>query len=141
MEKARFYNPRTGETEEIDVEYYAGEFSEEDFWSKIKNKIKSAGLQLIYKAMQLYYATENPHCPTKVKAGIYAALGYFVAPLDFLPDFMPFAGYTDDLSAILLATMMAQAYIDDEVKEKARQKLSAIFGHKVLAELAEEQAA
>ena len=141
MEKAHFYNPRTGETEEIDVEYYAENFSEEDFWSKIKNKIKSAGLQLIYKAMQLYYATENPNCPTKVKAGIYAALGYFVAPLDFLPDFMPFAGYTDDLSAILLATMMAQAYIDDEVKEKARQKLSAIFGHKVLAELAEEQAA
>ena len=141
MEKARFYNPRTGETEEIDVEYYAGEFSEQDFWSKIKNKIKSAGLQLIYKAMQLYYATENPNCPTKVKAGIYAALGYFVAPLDFLPDFMPFAGYTDDLSAILLATMMAQAYIDNEVREKARQKLSAIFGHKVLAELAEEQAA
>ena len=85
MEKARFYNPRTGETEEIDVEYYAGEFSERDFWSKIKSKIKSAGLQLIYKAMQLYYATENPNCPTKVKAGIYAALGYFVAPLDFLP--------------------------------------------------------
>lgn len=141
MEKARFYNPRTGETEEIDVEYYAENFSEEDFWSKIKNKIKSAGLQLIYKAMQLYYATENPNCPTKVKAGIYAALGYFVAPLDFLPDFMPFAGYTDDLSAILLATVMAQAYIDDEVKEKARQKLGAIFGHKVLAELAEEQAA
>ncbi len=141
MDKARFYNPRTGETEEIDVEYYAGEFSEEDFWSKIKNKIKSAGLQLIYKAMQLYYATENPNCPTKVKAGIYAALGYFISPFDFLPDFLPFTGYTDDLSAILLATMMAQAYIDDEVKEKARQKLGAIFGRKVLAELSEEQAA
>ena len=41
MEKARFYNPRTGETEEIDVEYYAGEFSEEDFWSKIKSKINN----------------------------------------------------------------------------------------------------
>ena len=141
MDKARFYNPRTGETEEIDVEYYAGEFSEEDFWTKVRNKVKSAGLQLIYKAMQLYYATENPNCPTKVKAGIYAALGYFISPFDFLPDFMPFAGYTDDLSAILLATMMAQAYIDDEVKEKARQKLGAIFGRKVLAELSEEQAA
>ena len=141
MEKARFYNPRTGETEEIDVEYYAGEFSERDFWSKIKSKIKSAGLQLIYKAMQLYYATENPNCPAKVKAGIYAALGYFIAPLDLMPDFVPFGGYTDDLSAILLATMMAQAYIDDEVKEKARQKLGAIFGHKVIEELGEEQAA
>ena len=37
--------------------------------------------------------------------------------------------------------MMAQAYIDDEVKEKARQKLGAIFGHKVIEELGEEQAA
>ena len=141
MEKARFYNPRTGETEEIDVEYYAGEFSEQDFWSKIKNKIKSAGLQLIYKAMQLYYATENPNCPAKVKAGIYAALGYFIAPLDLMPDFVPFGGYTDDLSAILLATMMAQAYIDDEVREKARQKLGSIFGRKILENLPEEQAA
>ena len=54
---------------------------------------------------------------------------------------MPFAGYTDDLSAILLATMMAQAYIDDDVREKARQKLSEIFGRKILAELSEEEQA
>ncbi|MBO4852619.1 MAG: DUF1232 domain-containing protein [Schwartzia sp.] len=141
MERARFYDPRTGVTQEVDVEYYAGEYSESGFWEKIKSKVKSAGLQLIYKAMQLYYATENPNCPTKVKAGIYAALGYFIAPFDFLPDFMPFAGYTDDLSAILLATMMAQAYIDDEVREKSRQKLGEIFGRKILAELSEDQAA
>ena len=74
MERARFYDPRTGITQEIDVEYYAGEFSEPNFWEKVKSKIKSAGLQLIYKAMQLYYATENPNCPTKVKAGISSRL-------------------------------------------------------------------
>ena len=141
MEKAHFYNPRTGETEEIDVEFYAERYSEEDFWTKVKTKVKSAGLKIIYKALQLYYATENPSCPTRVKAGIYAALGYFISPFDFLPDFMPFAGYTDDLSAILLATMMAQAYIDDEVREKARQKLGSIFGRKILENLPEEQAA
>ena len=141
MERARFYDPRTGVTQEVDVEYFAGEYSESSFWEKVKGKIKSAGLQLIYKAMQLYYATENPNCPTKEKAGIYAALGYFIAPFDFLPDFMPFAGYTDDLSAILLATMMAQAYIDDEVREKSRQKLGEIFGRKILDELSDEQAA
>ena len=141
MEKARFYNPRTGETQEVDVEYYGGAYTEESFWEKVRSKVKSAGLQLIYKAMQLYYATENPNCPAKVKAGIYAALGYFISPFDLMPDFMPFGGYTDDLSAILLATMMAQAYIDDEVKEKARQKLGSIFGRKVLENLSEEQAA
>ena len=139
MEKARFYIPRTGETEEIDVEYYAGAYTEESFWDKVRSKVKSAGLQLIYKAMQLYYATENPNCPTKVKAGIYAALGYFIAPFDFLPDFMPFAGYTDDLSAILFAMMMAQGYIDDSVREKAQEKIRNLFGRKALEGLVEEE--
>ena len=141
MEKARFYNPRTGETREIDVEYYGGAYTEESFWDKVRSKLKSAGLQLIYKAMQLYSATETTNCPAKVIAGIDAALGYFIAPLDLMPDFVPFGGYTDDLSAILLATMMAQAYIDDEVREKARQKLGSIFGRKILENLPEEQAA
>lgn len=141
MEKARFRDPRTGEMQEIDVASYAGAYTEEGFWAKVKSKVMAAGLQLVYKAMQLYYATENPACPTKVKAGIYAALGYFIAPLDFLPDFLPFVGYTDDLSAILLAMVMAQAYIDDEVREKARQKIGSIFGHRALEEISGEQTA
>ena len=141
MEKAHFYNPRTGETEEIDVEIYADRYSEEGFWTKVKTKVKSAGLTIIYKALQLYYATENPSCPTRVKAGIYAALGYFVTPFDFLPDFLPFAGYTDDLSAILIAMMMAQSYIDDAVREKAQEKIRHIFGRRALEELGEECAA
>ena len=141
MEKARFYDPRTGATQEIDVEYYAGEYSEPRFWDKIRSKVKAAGLSLIYKALQLYYATENPNCPAPVKAGIYAALGYFIAPLDVMPDFVPFTGYTDDLWAILLATVVAQAYIDNEARQKARQKIGSIFGQKILDNLCEEQAA
>ena len=141
MEKAHFYNPRTGETEEIDVEFYAERYSEEGFWTKVKSKVKSAGLTLIYKALQLYYATENPSCPTRVKAGIYAALGYFISPFDFMPDFLPFAGYTDDLSAILFAMMMAQGYIDDSVREKAQEKIRNLFGRKALEGLVEEECA
>ena len=64
----------------------------------------------------------------------------FVAGFHFRSLWIVWAG-APTLSAILLATMMAQTYIDDEVREKARQKLGSIFGRKVLENLSEEQAA
>ena len=36
---------------------YAKEFSEEGFWDKIGSVLKKAGAEVIYKALQLYYAT------------------------------------------------------------------------------------
>ena len=71
----------------------------------------------------------------KVKAGIFAALGYFISPIDLIPDFTPIIGYSDDASAIGIAIVMAQMYIDAEVKSKAREKIRSIFGDGVAAEL------
>lgn len=135
MENVQFYDPRTGRTETIDIADSAGAYSEAGFWEKVKTKVKEAGLVLVYKALQLYYVTKNPACPTRVKAGIYAALGYFISPFDFIPDFLPFAGYSDDLSAIVLAVGIAQAYIDDGVRQKAREAIERFFGAGALAEL------
>ena len=114
---------------------YTEKYSESGLFDKIKNTIKSAGLKLIYEALLLYYVTENPNCPMKIKAAIFAALGYFITPIDIIPDFTPFAGYSDDAGAIALALCLAQIYIDDEVKRKARNKIANIFGEKVAANL------
>lgn len=129
------------ENEKFDVEVlekdkYAEKYSESSFFDKIKNTVKSAGLTLIYKAMQLYYVTENPNCPKKIKAAIFAALGYFIMPLDVIPDFTPMVGYSDDAAAIALALGLAQFYIDDEVNRKAKNKIANIFGESVLKGLA-----
>ena len=107
---------------------YSKDFSDDSFWDKIKGVLKSAGLEIIYKALQLYYAMQNPNCPMTVKAGIVAALGYFISPIDLIPDFIPVVGFTDDLAAIGAAIAMAHMYIDDEVKRKAREKIDDIFG-------------
>ena len=117
---------------------YSKNYSEDSFWDKIKSVLKSAGLPIIYKALQLYYAMDNPNCPIGVKAGIIAALGYFISPLDIIPDFIPVLGFTDDLAAIGAAIVMANMYIDDEVKRKARAKIDDIFGAGTSAELEED---
>ena len=118
-----------------DMDKYAENYSESSFLNKVKNTVKKTGLGLIYKALQLYYVTENPNCPKKVKIGIYAALGYFITPLDIIPDFILGAGYADDASTIAIALVMAQMYIDDTVKQKAKDKIRNIFGDDVALKL------
>lgn len=126
---------KTEEFNDINVEKYADDYSEDGLWKKIKDNVSSIGLNLIYKALQLFYVTKEPSCPMKVKAGIYAALGYFISPIDLIPDFTPIAGYADDATAIGIALVLAQMYINDDVKAKARGKIHDIFGMDALAKL------
>ena len=120
--------------EKLDAKY-AKNYSEEGFWDKITSVIKKAGAEIVYKALQLFYATQNPACPVAIKATIYAALGYFILPLDIIPDVIPGVGFTDDLMAIGAALAMAHLYIDDGVIQRARSKMSDLFGQSILDEI------
>ena len=114
---------------------YEEKYSEESLWDKVKENAKSIGAGLVYKAFQLYYVTQNPNCPLKVKATILGALGYLISPIDFIPDLIPVLGYTDDAAAIAVAITMAQMYIDDDVKFKAKQKIADLLGDDFVREL------
>lgn len=114
---------------------YEEKYSEENLWDKVKENAKSIGAGLVYKAFQLYYVTQNPNCPLKVKATILGALGYLISPIDFIPDLIPVLGYTDDAAAIAVAITMAQMYIDDDVKFKAKQKIADLLGDDFVREL------
>lgn len=119
----------------IDTEKYAAEYSEEKLWQKLAKHFKSVGLQAAYKVLQLFYVAQNPKCPKRVKAGIYGALGYFIMPFDAIADFIPFVGYTDDLALIGAAIVIAQFYINDEVRLKAKKKLAWLFGSDAVSKL------
>ena len=62
------------------------------------------------------------------KAKIYGALGYFLLPLDILPDFIPMAGYTDDLTAVIWALHTVWKNITPEIKAQAAAKTAQWFG-------------
>lgn len=107
---------------------YEKDYSENSFWEKITNFAKTAGKELIEKALQLYYAAQDPNTPTWAKATIYGALGYFISPIDVIPDVIPVFGFTDDLGILVAALATVSAYITDDVKQKASDKLENWFG-------------
>ncbi|WP_246366886.1 YkvA family protein [Paraliobacillus salinarum] len=107
------------------------QFSDEKFWTKIQKFSKKAGTSVVYAVLLLYYTLQKPEVPKKVKATIVGALGYFILPLDVIPDFAIGAGYADDLSVVILALAQVALYIDDEIKMKAKNKLQDLFGKHV----------
>ena len=58
---------------------------------------------------------------------IIGLLGYFLAPIDAVPDLTPFIGLTDDFSLLSVGLVTVAGYINKDVKEKAREKLKALF--------------
>lgn len=103
-------------------------YSDSDFWQKLAKFAKAAGFELVEKALWLYYAAQDPNTPLKAKAIIYSALGYFIMPLDVIPDITPIVGYSDDLGALAAAVATVAVYINANVKAQADQKLLDWFG-------------
>ena len=104
------------------------QYTEGSFWDKTVNFAKSAGKEVIEKALWLFYAAQDPATPVWAKGVIYGALGYFISPIDAIPDITPIIGYTDDLGVLAAAVASVSMYITAEVKEKASQKLKDWFG-------------
>ena len=54
---------------------------------------------------------------------IIGALGYFILPIDLIPDFIPVAGFTDDASALVACLKTVSDNVTPEVRTKAINKL------------------
>lgn len=104
------------------------DFSESSFWDKLKKNALIAGTDVVEKALQLFYALQAPKTPKWAKTIILGALAYFILPADAIPDFIPVAGYADDLGALSAAIATVQLYITDDIRTQARTKLRQWFG-------------
>ena len=107
---------------------FENNYSDSGFWDKVVTFAKTAGREVIEKALWLYYAAQNPQTPAWAKSIIYGALGYFVFPLDAIPDPTPVVGYADDLGVLAAAVAAVAMYITEDVKTLAAQKLKDWFG-------------
>lgn len=120
---------------EKELQKYEQHYSDGGFLEKLTKYGKIIGINALYKAVQLWFVMQKPDVPAGTKAIIMGALGYLIAPLDFLPDIMPVLGYTDDLVAITFALIKVQGYIDEEVERKSKNLLTKIFGEEAVSKL------
>ena len=116
---------------------YSDKFSSKGFVEKISRIAKRAGSKLVYVALVLFYTLQSKEVSLKDKAIIVGALGYLISPLDVIPDAIPIVGLSEDLTVLMYVINKIWVDVPDDVKTKARTKLSEWFDEDELAEVEE----
>jgi len=111
-----------------DIEKYQKRYNEQDLLAKVGRAARKAGIKVIYLVLLLYYVLRSPSVKTSDKGKIWGALGYFILPIDLIPDFIPVAGYSDDLAALLWAFYSVAKNVTPEIESQAKKKLHDWFG-------------
>ncbi len=106
---------------------YSKRYSESSFWNKVKKYARSAGKEVIEKALILYFCLKDPDTPSWAKSVIIGTLGYFILPADSIPDLTPLIGFSDDLGALAAALGIVGFHIKKEHKELAKAKMNDWF--------------
>ena len=70
-----------------------------------------------------YYCATDDETPRKVKLVLFAALGYFVLPVDLIPDVITGLGFTDDATVLATALGVVGAHIKPQHRLAARRLL------------------
>jgi len=94
-----------------------------EFWPKLRSF--AARIPFAEDAAAAYYCATDKKTPLKVRGTLLAALGYFILPIDMVPDILALVGFSDDLAVLTAAFTLVQSHITDEHREKAQKALYA----------------
>jgi uncharacterized membrane protein YkvA (DUF1232 family) len=95
-----------------------------DFWRKLKGAV--ADLPFAEDLLAAYYCAFDRETPLHVKAVLLGAIAYFVLPIDFIPDYIPVIGYTDDAAVLAAAIKVVTSHITPEHREAAQRMLASL---------------
>lgn len=107
---------------------YRQYFSENALWQKLETLGRSIGATVLYPVLLLWHLLKSPTVTLKEKTMIIGALGYFVLPLDLIPDALVGIGYSDDLAALTTAITLLAKSITPEIQTSAREQLHHLLG-------------
>jgi len=109
-------------------ENYSDDYNKESFWDKVKIWAVIAGKTVLEPALTLYYCYLDPDTPPWAKVVIVGSLGYFISPIDAIPDITLGIGFSDDFLQLTAALGTVAIHIKNEHKKKAAEKLKQWFG-------------
>jgi uncharacterized membrane protein YkvA (DUF1232 family) len=94
------------------------------FWRKLKTTVSYLpGAETFLAA---FYAAIDPKTPATAKAVLFGALGYFVVPVDLIPDIFGAMGYGDDLAVMFAAIKAVESSMTDAHRRAASAWLNKL---------------
>src|SRR5262245_26009736 len=91
------------------------------FWPKLARVF--AKVPFAEDAVAAFYCAVDPMTPMRVKGILFAALGYFVLPIDTLPDFILGVGFTDDLTVLVTALALIRTHMKPDHYDRAQKTI------------------
>ena len=82
---------------------------------QLKSRMKNLLLFLPNLVALLFRLLKDVRVPLAEKALLVAAIVYFISPLDFIPDVLPFVGQIDDIYLIALTLVRLASRADERV--------------------------
>lgn len=112
-----------------EVQKYGTYYSDNRFWKKIERVAKKVGATVLLPVFTLYYMLQDDKVSLQHKAYIVGALGYFILPIDLIPDgILPIIGFTDDIAVMTLVLKLVDTSVTPEIKARANARVSEIMG-------------
>ena len=93
-----------------------------DFMSRLKRVAKR--IPFAEDLLTAWFCARDPATPRRVRMTLLAALGYFVLPIDAIPDIMPLLGFTDDAAVLAAAIAAVAGSITAEHRAHAKKILA-----------------
>lgn len=91
-------------------------------WATVRRAARA--IPFMEDVVAAWYCAIDPTTPRRVKLTLLAALAYFVAPIDLIPDVLPLLGFGDDAGVLLAAIALVGGHITEEHRERARAALA-----------------
>jgi uncharacterized membrane protein YkvA (DUF1232 family) len=89
--------------------------------------LRRAGRTIARPALECFEMLIDGSTPHQARITVLAALTYLVLPLDLIPDFIPAAGFTDDMVALTALLGLCTRHVTPVIKDRAQRRLDQWF--------------
>ena len=99
---------------------------DEGFWPKVRRTV--AKIPFAKDLLSVWYCAKDDETPLVAKGMMFAALAYFVMPVDAVPDFIAGLGYTDDAAVFAALMSIVGRNVKPKHKAAARRDIDRLRG-------------
>ena len=89
--------------------------------------LRRTGRTIARPALECYEMLVDGATPHQARLTVLAALTYLMVPLDLIPDFLPAAGFSDDLVALTALLGLCSRHITPAIRTRAKDRLDRWF--------------